>query len=92
MIGSVNIYLYKYNYWNCVILNYPIIGKANSNIILPYHITVPRKVSLVIPDELMERIREWAKDKNEKSLIFGVRISTAIRKLVERGLEYDRKQ
>lgn len=53
---------------------------------------MPRKVSLVIPDELMERIREWAKDKNEKSLIFGVRISTAIRKLVERGLEYDRKQ
>lgn len=53
--------------------------------------TVSRKISIVLPDDLMKRISAWAKDKNEKSLIFGIRVSTAARTLIEKGLEHDGK-
>ncbi|MCL5439367.1 MAG: hypothetical protein M1595_00455 [Candidatus Thermoplasmatota archaeon] len=50
-----------------------------------------RRVSLILPDDLFQDIREWAKSHNEASLIYGIRISTALRELIKRGIENDRR-
>lgn len=52
---------------------------------------MPVRKSIVLPDDLVKRIKEWAKSNSEPSLIYGVRWSTAIRELIERGLKDDRR-
>ena len=42
-----------------------------------------------IEPELMERIKQFGMKHGEKSLIYGIRWSTAIRELIERGLKYE---
>ena len=51
---------------------------------------VSRRVSLILPDDLYSDIRNWAKSHNDSSLIYGIRISTALRELINRGIENDR--
>ena len=53
---------------------------------------VSRRVSLILPDDLYSDIRNWAKTHNESSLIYGIRISTALRELIKRGIENDRRK
>ena len=53
---------------------------------------VSRRVSLILPDDLYLDIRNWAKSHNDSSLIYGIRISTALRELIKRGIENDRRK
>ena len=53
---------------------------------------VSRRVSLILPDDLYSDIRNWAKSHNDSSLIYGIRISTALRELIKRGIENDRRK
>jgi len=48
-----------------------------------------KRISVLLPDELVDRMVEWAKAHEQASLLSGVQWSTTVRYLLKVGLEQE---
>lgn len=46
-----------------------------------------RLVEVILPDELIAGMKEWAKEHHQNTLLLGMGWSAAVRHLIKKGLE-----